>query len=97
MKVGQKIAGREVVAVSDDGAVFAEYCPADMGKKGRIWGRMWKTPTAKQRERYWEAGVLIRMYDGNYYELLEYPADLPETMTRFMFWTTSPKSVYSRK
>lgn len=96
VEVGRKIRGNEVVAVTDNGKVFAVYSPGDMGAKGRIYAKASEGLTYETRREMVEAGFPYIMVDGEWYFLIEYVPDYPRIFTRMNWWANSMKSAYSK-
>ena len=97
MKVGDKIRGREVVFVSEDGNVWATFMPDSLGAKGKIWGKLEvQNPTAEEREEYWDNCIQIIEINGIWYKVLELVPDYPAIFSRCIWWTTNKASYYSK-
>lgn len=97
IEVGRKIRSSEVVAVSENGKLFATYSQFDMGDKGRIYGN-----TERRKLPYGlymsmiKSGFAPLMIDGEWYILLEYVADYPQIFSRMNWWEHRTESYYSK-
>ena len=97
IEIGRKIRSNEVVAVSENGKLFATFSRFDLGNKGRIYGKTeCKDMPTKLYMSLIESGFAPINVDGTWYILLEYVRDYPQIFSRMNWWENNPASAYSK-
>ena len=84
--------GNKIICETDDGRLIAVYYPDEMGAKGRIGV---KVDDSEKAIDLMKDGFPCFICNGKYYKAIEYPADFPELMSRYMWYTTNKASAYS--